>query len=197
MKRIGIVALLCCMFSLCFALTGCGGGESSSSSSASADDGASAKAAFAGTWDLTGLVRDGQETSKQDIESLTNLGYEVYLNLNEDGTSKLSLFDRDPVTGTWEASSATAGTITMQGSTIDMTIEGDTLTVAQNNSSMTFKKGSARNPAASASSASAEAASSEAAEPVTDEATEEAGSEASASAQAAETGEASASSEAA
>ena len=192
MKRIGIVVLLCCMFSLCFALVGCGGGESSSSS-ASSSDGASAKAAFAGTWDLTGLVRDGQETSKQDIESLTNLGYEVYLNLNEDGTSKLSLFDKDPITGTWDASSATAGTITMQGSTIDMTIEGDTLTVAQNKSSMTFKKGSPRNPAASASAASAEAASSGAAEPATDEVAEEA----SASAQAAETEEASASSEAA
>lgn len=192
MKRIGIVVLLCCMFSLCFALVGCGGGESSSSS-ASSSDGASAKAAFAGTWDLTGLVRDGQETSKQDIESLTNLGYEVYLNLNEDGTSKLSLFDKDPITGTWDASSATAGTITMQGSTIDMTIEGDTLTVAQNKSSMTFKKGSPRNPAASASAASAEAASSGAAEPATDEVAEEA----SASAQAAETEEAGASSEAA
>ena len=196
MKRSGIVALLCCMFSLCFALVGCGGGESSSSS-ASSDDGASAKATFAGTWDLTGLVRDGQETSKQDIESLTNLGYEVYLNLNEDGTSKLALFDKDPITGTWDASSATAGTITMQGSTIDMTIEGDALTIAQNNSSMTFKKGSPRNDEASASSASAETASSEAAEPAPDEAAGEAGAEAGASAQAAETEEASASSEAA
>lgn len=195
MKRIGIVALLCCMFSLCFALAGCGG--ESSSSSASSNDGVSAKAAFAGTWDLTGLIRDGQETSQQDIEALTNLGYEVYLDLNEDGTSKLVLFDKDPITGTWDASSATAGIITMQGSTIDMIIEGDNLTVAQNNSSMTFKKGSPRNTAASASAASAEAASGEAAEAADDKAAEETDSEASTSAEAAEAEEASGSAEAA
>ena len=141
MRKTGILLSLCCAFALCLALVGCGGGGGNDA----------AKAAFTGTWDLTGITQDGEETTAEEISMLSSLGLDVYLTLNEDGTSKLVLFG-ESMEGTWTADSETAGTITLQGESTDMAIEGDTLKMTESGSgsSLTFKKGESRDGASDA-----------------------------------------------
>ena len=145
MKKLGIIASLCCAFVLSLALFGCGSGSNG-------DDPEAAKAAFAGTWNLTGMTQDGQETSADDIKMLAALGLEVYLDLNDDGTAQLMLFG-ESMDGTWEASSTTAGKVTLNGESVDMTIDGEQLKMEQAEASLTFEKGEARSAAASSASA--------------------------------------------
>ena len=147
MRKTGILFSLCCAVALCLALVGCGGAESGNDT---------AKAAFTGTWDLTGITQDGEVTSSEDIAMLSSLGLEVYLTLNEDGTSQLVLFG-EPMEGTWTAESETAGTVVLQGENTAMTIEGDTLTMTENDSSLTFKKGEAHSDASTAATDGASA----------------------------------------
>ena len=144
MKK-GLIALLACVFALCFALVGCGGG------------GADAKAAWVGTWNLSEMEENGQVTSSEDIEMLKQLGLEVYLQLDNDGTGKLAVFGEE-MSGKWEAKSATEATMTVDNQTIAMKIADSKLTMEQSGSKLVFVKGAASGSAASAS-ASASAAS--------------------------------------
>lgn len=150
MKK-GIIALMACVFALCLALVGCGG---------SGGSGGDAKAAWVGTWDLVEMEENGEVTGSEDIEMLKSLGLEVYLELNEDGAGSLVLFG-EPMTGKWEAKSATEGSFTIEGQTVDMKIADSKLNMEQNGSKLTFQKGEARS--GSAAAASSAAASSEAA----------------------------------
>ena len=156
MKKLGITSLVVCVFALCLALAGCGGGA------ASGGDAADAKAAFAGTWDLVEMTQNGQQTDSDNIEKLKALGLEVYLNLNEDGTSELVLF-ADSSEGTWEASSATVATLSLQGESVEMKLEGGKLRMEQEGSSLTFQKGEPRGAASTEAASSGAAASDEAA----------------------------------
>ena len=149
MKKLGIIATICCAFALCFALMGCGGGDSASGDSAG--DAEAAKAAFAGTWDLVGMVQDGTETSQSDLEMLSSLGLDVYLDLNDDGTAALVLFG-ESMAGSWEATSVTSGTLSLDGSDpVEMVIDGENLKMTENESSLTFAKGEPRSAAATSS----------------------------------------------
>ena len=153
MRKTGILLSLCCALALCLALVGCGG----SSGEGGGND--AAKAAFAGSWDLVEITQNGEETSSEDIEMLSSLGLDVYLTLNEDGTSELVLFG-ESMEGTWTAESETAGTIVIQGASTAMTIEGENLMLEEEDSSLTFKKGEPRD-GASAQAASDESSSDE------------------------------------
>ena len=139
MRKTGILLSLCCALALCLALVGCGGGGGNDA----------AKAAFTGTWDLVGITQDGVETGADDIETLASLGLDVYLELNEDGTSKLVLFG-ESMEGTWTAESETAGTVVLQGEDAAMAIEGDNLVMKDKDNSLTFKKGEAQGEASTA-----------------------------------------------
>lgn len=145
MKKGIIVALFACVFALSLALVGCGGG------------GGDVKAAWVGTWDLTEMEEGGQVTGSEDIEMLKGLGLTVNLELKEDGTGALVLFG-ESMDGKWEAKSATDATFTYEGQTINMKIADGKLTMEQNNSKLTFVKGTASSASASATSASASAA---------------------------------------
>lgn len=128
MKRLWTTFVAVC--ALCLALVGCGGGGS-----AKADH----KADFIGSWEIVKMVSDGEDTSSEDIDAMKAFGLNVYLDLNEDGSFTLDVFG-SPMTGTWEATGANKGSITMQGSTAPMTISDGLLTFEQSGSSMTFKK---------------------------------------------------------
>lgn len=148
MGKKGLAILLGCVFALSLALFGCNGGGNGSAS-----DPASFKKAFTGTWNLVEMSQDGQVTSSDDLETLRALGLEVYVNLNADGTSVLVLFG-ESLDGTWDASSATQGSITMNNSEVGMTLADSRLTFEQNGTTMVFEKGEAKEaPASSSSSA--------------------------------------------
>ena len=144
MKKGLIVGLFACVFALSLALVGCGGGGD-------------VKAAWVGTWDLSEREEDGEVTSSDDIQMLKELGLTVQLELKEDGTGALVLFG-ESMQGKWEAKSATDATFTYEGQTINMKIADGKLTMEQNNSKLTFVKGTASSASASAASASASAA---------------------------------------
>ena len=143
MKKGIIVGLFACVFALSLALVGCGGGD--------------VKAAWVGTWDLSEMEENGEVTSSDDIQMLKELGLTVQLELKEDGTGALVLFG-ESMQGKWEAKSATDATFTYEGQTINMKIADGKLTMEQNNSKLTFVKGTASSASASATSASASAA---------------------------------------
>ena len=145
MKKGIIVGLFACVFALSLALVGCGGG------------GGDVKAAWVGTWDLSEMEENGEVTSSDDIQMLKELGLTVQLELKEDGTGALVLFG-ESMQGKWEAKSATDATFTYEGQTINMKIADGKLTMEQNNSKLTFVKGTASSASASAASASASAA---------------------------------------
>ena len=152
MSRKLMVVVLGCVFALSLALVGCGG-----------DNGEAAKKAFTGTWDLIEMEQNGEVTGQEDLETLKSLGLEVYVNLNEDGSAALVLFG-EPMEGTWTAKSATEGTITLEGQEVKMTIADSKLKFEQSGSSLTFKKGEAKDTpsatsASTTGSASAESAS--------------------------------------
>lgn len=145
MKKGIIVGLFACVFALSLALVGCGGGGD-------------VKAAWIGTWDLSEMEENGEVTSSDDIQMLKELGLTVQLELKEDGTGALVLFG-ESMQGKWEAKSATDATFTYEGQTINMKIADGKLTMEQNNSKLTFVKGTASSASASAASASATSAS--------------------------------------
>ncbi len=149
MKK-GVIALLACVFALCLALVGCGGGSGSSGD---------VKAAWVGTWDLVEMEENGEVTGSEDLEMLRSLGLDVYLELNQDGTGSLVLFG-EAMDGKWEAKSATEATFTLEGQTVDMKIADSKLAMEQNGSKLTFKKGEARSSSAAAASSASAAASS-------------------------------------
>ena len=148
MGKKGVIALMACVFALCLALVGCGGGGGNSAEAN--------KAAFTGTWNLVEMNQDGQVTGSDDLETLKALGLEVYVNLNEDGTAALVLFG-EAMEGTWEATSATAGSITLEGQQVSMTIEDSKLKFEQEGASLTFEKGEAKEVPAKSESESASA----------------------------------------
>ena len=184
-----LIALFSCAFALCLALVGCG------------DNGASAKAAFTGTWDLVEMSQGDQVTGSDELETLKSLGLEVYVNLNEDGKSALVLFG-EVIDGTWEANSTTEGTITMEGQQVSMKIADSKLTFEQEGAKLTFQKGQAKEVPSKSSSAESAAssdssASSESASAASTSAESASADSASASAESASASAASASAESA
>ena len=143
MKKLGIIAVLSCVVALCAALVGCGGEPP-------VDEATVAKEAFAGSWELTSMSQNGDTTTSDDVQMLAALGMKVTLSLNEDGSAKLVVFD-STMTGTWEAADATTATAVLDGQSVDMTLDGEQLTLAESGSTMTFKKGAAASSASAAS----------------------------------------------
>ncbi|MBR1830015.1 MAG: lipocalin family protein [Atopobiaceae bacterium] len=127
-KRIWTTLVLAC--ALCLALIGCAKGSGSK---------ADPKDAFVGTWEIVKMINEGEETSLEDLERLKDVGMFVYLDLNEDGTFALDVLG-SAMSGTWEATDESTGTITLSGATAPLTIDDGLLKLEQDNSSMTFKK---------------------------------------------------------
>lgn len=144
MKKLGIIAALCCAFVLCFALVGCGGVDKSN---------------YTGDWKLA--YGSDENLDADSLELMDSLGLTVILTLNDDGTGTLNLFG-DSMDATWEASSNEEGTIALDDSDASLKLSGGELTIEDSTgASMTFKRTTA-DSTASADSASASSASSEA-----------------------------------
>ncbi|MBQ9043862.1 MAG: hypothetical protein IJ111_13735 [Eggerthellaceae bacterium] len=122
-KKIGIIAALCCVFVLCFALVGCGGVD---------------KSKYTGDWKLA--YGSDENLDADSIALMESLGLSVTLTLNEDGTGAMSLFGENKDVK-WEASSNTEGKITLDGSDAKLKLENEELTIVDStDASMTFKR---------------------------------------------------------
>lgn len=123
-KKLGIIAVLCCAFALCFTLIGCGGSVDKSN--------------YLGDWQMTS--GSDENLDEESIQLMESLGLTVTLTLNEDGTGSLNLFG-EATDVTWEAKSNTEGTITYEGEDAKITLNGDELTLSDDtDASMTFKR---------------------------------------------------------
>lgn len=142
-KNLGILSALAAAFALCFALVGCGGTSDEPDAST-----------FAGTYEITAMVSDGEEASTEDLELMKSFGMEVNLDLNEDMTMDIDLFG-EKIEGTWEIKSATELAVTMEGQTVTATVDGDNITLEQDGSTLTFTKKAESEAEATAEAAAA------------------------------------------
>ncbi|MDE8702169.1 hypothetical protein PZH32_04235 [Adlercreutzia equolifaciens] len=126
------LAVFACAFALCFALVGC-----TSGGNAAGDDAAKN---FQGDWVLSGGSSAGQEIDQASIDSMQQLGMNVYIQLQEDGTAVISLFGSE-MTGTWKAKDATTADFTLEGDTEEIKIENDELVIEVDGDSLRFKRG--------------------------------------------------------
>lgn len=152
MAKKGIVALLACVFALSLALVGCSSGGGAASSGPTEAD---MKAAFAGEWELAGLLQDGKEAvSESELELMKNMGYNVTLTLKEDGTGSLDMYG-EALEGKWTVSSMTEGTFTAEDETINMKLEDGKLSLSDDEEKevIVFAKAEASSASSSASAA--------------------------------------------
>lgn len=147
MKKSKIFAAVACALVLCVALVGCTGGNNASS-----DDAAN----FQGDWVLSGGVSDGEELDPEAIDAMQQMGLYVYMQLNADGTAVMSLFGTD-MNGNWEAKDATTVALTLEGDTIDATLQNDELVLEVQGDALKFKKGALPAGAAAADAAATDA----------------------------------------
>lgn len=115
MKKIVALTLVLVMV---FALCACGGSKGG---------------ATPGTYKLTGMVEDGEDMSDY-IPLLESMGMEINLVLNKDGTGYLEMYG-EQMELTWDANS-----ITIEGESEPYTVDGDTLTISEDDTSMTFTR---------------------------------------------------------
>ncbi len=124
-KKIGIIAAVCLVLTLCFAFVGCGPNVD--------------KSLYAGEWELQSGSTDSLDA---DTIALTkSLGSNVILTLNEDGTGSFDLFGEvDEVT--WSASSDTEGTVKIGDSNeAKMTLSDGSLDITDaTGGSLTFER---------------------------------------------------------
>lgn len=93
-----IAATLAIVLAFCLALVGCGSSDP--------------KASFVGTWELVSLVQEGETISETDMEAMRQMGFVIYLELNDDDTCTMEYFGQ-PVEGTWEVKDEATCTVTI------------------------------------------------------------------------------------
>ena len=122
-----IIASICCTWILSFALVGC------TLNTSKPED------AFIGTWEMVELTNNGEPVSAGTLDAIRELGMEVVLNFKEDGSCSFSLFGQS-VAGTWEATDATTGKMTLENQTYDLRIEDDKLRFEQDGSAFVLAR---------------------------------------------------------
>lgn len=128
------MATIVAMLAMVFALAGCSGG-----SAGSPQDG---EKNFAGDWRIVGMEDDGKVTSEDDIEAMRDLGLDVGLTVNEDGTFTLAYFGSE-LNGEWSAKSATEAEFTIDGEKVTVTIADEKISMEQDGTKLIFGKGKA------------------------------------------------------
>lgn len=116
------------------------GGTIGSASSASATSASSSSSTFAGTWQLDSMLSDGKETSAKDIETMRELGLDVTLELEADGTASFVLFG-EPLDGTWSESGGQLN-LKLLGEAIPVTYENDLIIIQNDSDLLRFRKAS-------------------------------------------------------
>ena len=80
------------------------------------------------------MVDDGHTTTKEDLEALKKLGFEVKLDMREDKTGTLSLFGEDTEL-TYDSKN-----ITIKEESAPYTFEDNKISMEQNGSKLVFEK---------------------------------------------------------
>ena len=128
MKKLGMVLAAACATALCFVLIGCNNGGNQDFAKN-----------FVGNYELVGMVQNGTEANADDIARMKALGLEVKLEMKSDNTFTLDLFG-EMRSGAWKAKSASECEITLDNQPVPCTLDGDKLTLAQNNNELTFQR---------------------------------------------------------
>lgn len=130
-----IVSTIVAALSLCMLLVGCSAGGAGGGAKP-AD-----KSLFTGTWDLVRMSGDKPDDNlgEDDVELMRSMGFDVFLNLNEDDTMELALFG-STMRGSWKVKSAAEIEVTLEGQSVSATLSGEELTLSQEGTSMMFKK---------------------------------------------------------
>ena len=85
-----------------------------------------------GKYNLVGMMQDGETIATQDLAAIGELGLEMYLMLNEDGTGEISLYGESNEM-TWDEKGITAGE-----ETVPYEWDGKNLILADGDTSLTF-----------------------------------------------------------
>ena len=113
---------------LALGLAGCSGGASSSD-------------AFLGVWKMTAM--EGEDAAEEaDLELMEQLGMFITLTIAEEGKASMN-FLGESEDATWEATSATEGTIKIDGESVPMVLKDGKLRIEQDGMAMVFEKASA------------------------------------------------------
>lgn len=124
--KLRIVAVLCFVLALCFALVGCGGAD---------------KSRYTGEWHYESS--DNVDLDAQSLELANSLGLQIKLTLNEDGTGTFIMLS-DVQDVKWEASSNTEGTLKIGDSrdaTMQLNEEGSELSlIDEEEGALKFKR---------------------------------------------------------
>lgn len=128
MKKAGFIVLAACAVALCFGLLACGSGRAEED-----------EKNFIGKWELESTKSDDESITMtaEDVASMKEEGYTCTLSLEKSKAAVLNIFG-EITEGTWEASSADAGKVTIGDQDIEMKIENDRLVLIQDGYTMTF-----------------------------------------------------------
>lgn len=127
-----IIAVFTALILACGVLVGCG----------QAGGGAAAdphNAAFVGDWELSAIEGEGA-ISEEDFQLMKDLGLTATLVLFEDGKANLNLFGEDLGEGEWTSTSATEGTLNLEGQDVQLGLDGETLRLSQQGDVLVFTK---------------------------------------------------------
>lgn len=96
---------------------------------------------FEGIWDLRSVESPDDESnmSERDVQEMRDLGFEAYLNLDEDGSLTLVNFNR-ALHGTWKTSGANTASATVDDQAATISLEGDTLHLKQQDVTLVFQR---------------------------------------------------------
>lgn len=131
MKR--IITTLLLTFALVLSLSACAGSGSSAEE-------AQGREAFSGTWELSRADSGERTIESQNLEQMRQMGLEVFIELDADGTATLNLFESE-TTGTWTPKNATEATIELAaGERVPMTITDGVLSLEENGQTLEFTK---------------------------------------------------------
>ena len=86
------------------------------------------------------MLSDGKETSAKDIETMRELGLDVTLELEADGTASFVLFG-EPLDGTWSESGGQLN-LKLLGEAIPVTYENDLIIIQNDSDLLRFRKAS-------------------------------------------------------
>ena len=87
-----------------------------------------------GYWTLVDMIDEDGQSGKDDVDLLAQLGMFVTLEITEDGKAVLDMF------GEQTELNYADGKMTLNDETIDITVDGDTLTMAENGQSLIFER---------------------------------------------------------
>ena len=85
------------------------------------------------------MTTDGKDTSTAEMAAVRDLGMNVTLALNEDGTAQLILFE-EPLNGSWQAGSGNTVTITLEGEPITGEVSNGLLVLRDGGDVLSFHR---------------------------------------------------------